>query len=127
MAYNIFLLGRVLLGGFFIFSGYLHFKDVVQMTHYALSKNIPAAKVVVYISGIILMLSGLGIVFSIFPLISLWLAVLFLIPTTFMMHNFWRQKDTASFLAERNNFAKNLALIGALFIIIVLTSTFLIR
>jgi len=97
------------------------------MTHYALSKNIPAARAMVYISGVLLILAGLSIVFSIFPLVGLWLAVFFLIPTTFMMHNFWRQKDTASFLAERNNFAKNLALIGAICIIIVLTSTFLIR
>src|SRR2546422_7230278 len=46
-----------------------------------------------------------------------WLIVLFLVPVTFMMHNFWTVSDPAVAQDQMAHFMKNLALIGsALFI-----------
>jgi uncharacterized membrane protein YphA (DoxX/SURF4 family) len=46
------------------------------------------------------------------------LAVLMLIPTTFMMHKFWKETDMQTRMNENINFTKNLALIGALLLLI---------
>ena len=127
MLYTVFIIGRVLLGGFFVFSGIMHFKRRAQMVQYANSKHVPASEVMVPISGIVLIAGGLAVITNTYPLLGMWLLVIFLVPATGMMHNFWRNKDTASHLIERNNFAKNTALIGALLMLIILSTVFLSR
>lgn len=127
MTYIIFTIGRVLLGGYFIFNGYLHFAKKHMMTSYAHSKGVPAAKVMVSISGVVLILGGLAVAANAYPLVGLWILISFLIPTTFMMHNFWRQKEHDARMMEQIHFAKNIALIAALLMITALTSAFLVR
>jgi putative oxidoreductase len=116
-----------LLGGFFAFSGVMHFKHRHAMAQYAHSKHVPAPEVMVFISGLMLAFGGFAIIANIYPLVGMWLIVFFLVPATFMMHNFWRHKDSATHMAERTNFAKNIALVGALIMIIVLSSVFLMH
>jgi len=106
------LIGRIIYGGFFIFSGLNHFMNLGMMGEYALSKGTPAPKVAVAGTGVILVVGGLSVVLGVLPVIGLILILLFLLPVSFVMHNFWAVPEEQK-MAEQVNFMKNMALIGA--------------
>ena len=79
----LFLLGRVLFGGYFILMGINHFKNPAGLIAYANSKKLPYPKASVYISGLMLFLGGLGVVTGAFYVTALWLLVIFLLVSAF--------------------------------------------
>jgi putative oxidoreductase len=52
----IFIIGRVLLGGYFIYSGFGHFKNYKNTTAYAKMKGVPMANVGVIVTGLLMFL-----------------------------------------------------------------------
>ncbi len=108
------VIGRVVFGLYFLYSGYVHFKNQNGYTSYAKSKGVPSPKLAVLISGAMLIVGGLGLVFDMHLRSSALLLILFLVPTTFMMHDFWRSKDPMHKASEKVSFTKNVALIAAL-------------
>ena len=114
----LFLIGRILLGGYFLYSGYNHFKNLAGMTGYAVMKKVPMARVGVIISGVMLTLGGLAIVLNRFAILGMCLVVLFLIPTTIVMHAFWKETDPNAKMMERIQFTKNVGFIGALLLLV---------
>ena len=93
-------------------NGFNHLKNLQNMTGYAASKKVPSPKTAVIISGLMILLGGLGVLLGIYTEIALWLIALFLIVVTPMMHNFWKVPAEQK-MAEQINFMKNLALLGA--------------
>jgi len=85
----IFLIGRILFGMFFVVFGVNHFKKLEHMTQYAASKKVPSPKLATILTGLILVFGGLGVVLGIYVTLALWILVIFLVPTGFIMHNFW--------------------------------------
>lgn len=116
----LFLIGRILLGGYFVYNAIMHFKNLEGMTAYAKMKGVPFARLAVIVTGIMLLLGGLSIISGMFTIIGIGALILFLIPTTFMMHAFWKENDSQARMNEQINFTKNLALLGALMVIAVL-------
>ncbi len=116
---SIFIIGRILLGGYFIFSGVNHFTNIGMLTGYAKSKHLPAAKLAVALSGLILILGGLTILLNFWNILGLWALIVFLVVTTLVMHQFWTIKDPQARMGDMINFNKNIALIGALLLLIV--------
>lgn len=119
MAY-LFLLGRILYGGFFIIAGINHFRHVSMMTGYAGSKGVPAPRVAVLGSGLLILLGGLSIVLGLRPTLGTLALTLFLVPTTLTLHNFWADTDPSARLNNRVNFEKNTALLGAAWMFLIL-------
>jgi putative oxidoreductase len=113
MESTIFLIGRLLLGGFFIQSGFNHFSNLAMLSGYSQSKGIPSPKAAVAFSGLLLLMGGLSILFGVYPTVGVIALALFLIPVTFMMHAFWKVQDPMARMGETVNFTKNLALLGA--------------
>lgn len=111
---TLFLIGRVLLGGFFLFNAFNHFKKLTGYIGYAQSKGIPHPKIVVITTGVMLAIGGLSILLGVFIVLGMWLLVLFLLGTTFTMHKFWKETDPGVRAGEMTQFMKNMALIGAL-------------
>jgi putative oxidoreductase len=109
----IFLIGRLLLGGFFINSGYKHFKHINMMAGYSQSKGIPAPKAAVAFTGLLLLLGGLSILLGVYPTIGAIALVIFFTPVTYLMHAFWKVVDPQARMGETVNFSKNVALLGA--------------
>lgn len=109
----LFLIGRVVFGGFFVMSGINHFTNAGMMSGYAGSKNVPAPYAAVVGTGVMLVLGGLSVVLGVLPVLGLLLITLFLVPTSVLMHNFWTVQDPQMRAAEQINFLKNLALGGA--------------
>jgi len=109
----IFLIARLLFGGYFIMGGWGHLRHSDTMAGYAASKKVTSPKIMVIVSGLMILIGGLGIVTGLFVGTSVLLIVLFLIPVTFIMHNYWAQTDPNQKMADRVQFMKNVALIGA--------------
>jgi putative oxidoreductase len=112
-------LGRLLLGGYFLYNAYNHFANATMMAGYAQSKGVPSAKAAVIGAGILLAIGGLSILINEYLTIGLIALVLFLVPVTFMMHAFWKAQDPGARMGETVNFAKNTALLGAVLIMLV--------
>ena len=124
MAY-LFLLGRILYGGFFILAGVNHFRNTVMMTGYAASKGIPAPRVAVLSSGVLVLLGGLSIALGFRPTWGVTFLTVFLVPTTLSMHNFWADTDPSARMNNLVNFEKNTALLGAALMFLMLPQPWL--
>ncbi|HCB35734.1 MAG: DoxX family protein [Candidatus Taylorbacteria bacterium RIFCSPHIGHO2_02_49_25] len=110
----LFLVGRLIFGGYFLMNAWNHFKNSEGLTIYAASKGVPEPKMAVFLGGILLLLGGLGIVFGIVPEASLALLIIFLVPVSLKMHAFWKEPDPNARMMEKVQFMKNMALVGAL-------------
>jgi uncharacterized membrane protein YphA (DoxX/SURF4 family) len=114
----VYLLGRILLGGYFLYNGYNHFANLDSLTGYAKSKNVPMAKEGVIVTGLMMIIGGATILTGLSMTIGLWILVVFLLVTSFMMHQFWNVTDPMAKMGEEINFTKNIALAGALLVIL---------
>lgn len=109
----LFLLSRVIFGGYFLLNGINHLRKLDGLAGYAQSKGVPSPKVAVAVSGLLIILGGVGIILGIFVNLSVILILLFLIPVTFTMHRFWKETDPMAKSNEYITFMKNIALAGA--------------
>ncbi|GIV57037.1 MAG: hypothetical protein KatS3mg040_1805 [Candidatus Kapaibacterium sp.] len=110
------LLGRVLYSLIFLMSGLkVHFS--AQGVQYAEANGVPAASVLVPLSGILEILGALSIIIGYRAKLGAWLLVLFLVPVTFTMHAFWAVTDPMQQQIQLSMFLKNLALLGGALII----------
>ena len=113
--YNIaFLIGRVIVGGFFLMNGFNHFAQLNMMTGYAKSKGVPAPALAVGGPGVLLFLGGLSLLLGYHPTIGAALLVTFLLGVSFGIHNFWTVQDQQAKQVEMTNFLKNMAILGLL-------------
>ena len=71
------------------------------------------ASVLVPLSGIIELVGGLSILLGYKAKYGAWLIVLFLIPVTFMLHNFWTITDPLAQQMDMAAFMKNISMTGA--------------
>jgi uncharacterized membrane protein YphA (DoxX/SURF4 family) len=106
------LVGRILLGILFAMYGVFHFLQVENMAGYAASKGVPLPEVAVILTGVMILLGGLSVIFGYKPRFGLWLLVAFLVPVAFIMHNFWAVGAEQQQM-EMTNFLKNLSIAGA--------------
>ena len=104
------LVGRILFSTIFIMTIMGHFSK--QDINYAASAGVPLASIAVPLSGIIALLGGLSIAFGYKAKWGAWLIVLFLVPITLMMHNFWAAPDQMAAQMQMAMFIKNLSILG---------------
>ncbi|SHK56646.1 DoxX family membrane protein [Rhodothermus profundi] len=114
----VFWLGRILFGGFFAINGLNHLLKVNQLAPYAASKKVPAPRVAVIATGLLLLAGGLAVLTGLYVRIGLWLLVLFLVLVTPWMHNFWTVQDPMQRMGEQVNFLKNIGLLGAVLLLL---------
>ena len=116
----IFLLGRILFSSIFLIKSLEHFS--IKMMDHATGMGVPMAPILVPISGIIALLGGLSILLGYKAKIGAWLLVIFLLPTTLMMHKFWLTDDFFANMMHQLCFIKNASLLGAALMITYLGS-----
>ena len=109
----LFLIGRILYGGILLFMGLNHFIKIGDMTSYAQSKGVPSPKLAVIVTGFLIVLGSLGVLLGAYVNVALWLLVIFFVVVTIKMHNFWAIDDPQAKMVEMVNFMKNMALLGA--------------
>jgi putative oxidoreductase len=84
-----------------------------MLSQYAASKHVPAPKLAVTGSGLLVFLGGLSILLGTWPHIGALLIAVFLVGVSPAMHNFWTITEPNQRMAETINFSKNMALLGA--------------
>ncbi|MFQ6045750.1 MAG: DoxX family protein [Gemmatimonadales bacterium] len=108
-------LARLLFAAIFIMASLGHFSQ--QGIGYGAQEGVPLASVLVPLSGVMSLVGGLSVLLGYRARIGAWLLVVFLIPVTIIMHDFWAVEDAAMAQLQQVMFLKNLALLGgALFI-----------
>jgi uncharacterized membrane protein YphA (DoxX/SURF4 family) len=107
------VLGRIVYGGYFVYSGLHHFQQQEAMTQYAGSKQIPSPDKAVVGSGALMLVGGASVLSGIKPRAGLGMIALFLIGVTPTMHAFWNEADPQQKMAQQINFTKNLGLLGS--------------
>jgi len=107
------LLGRLVLGGFYLYYGINNIVDFAGMSGYAAYKGVPLPGVAVIVGAMLLILGGLSIISGYQPVLGIGLLVLFLMPVSMLMHNFWTVTDPQMQTIEQGLWMRNMALAGA--------------
>ena len=115
-------IGQILFALIFVNSGISHLTKLDAMTGYAKYKKVPAAKLSVALSGLMILTGGIFVGLGIYADLGALLLAIFLIPTAFLMHNFWKETDATAKMNETISFFKDLSLAGAALIIYALVA-----
>lgn len=105
------LIGRLLLGGMYLWSGIANLIELDGKAGYAASKGLPAAVVFVALASLLLLAGGISIATGLRPQLGVVAIALFLIPVTLIMHNFWALTGMQR-IVELHSFQGNLGLLG---------------
>jgi putative oxidoreductase len=109
------LLGRVLFSAIFIVTIMGHFAP--GTIAYAAAAGVPLAGLAVPASGILALLGGLSVLFGYRARVGAWVLIVFLVPVTLMMHNFWALADPMARQIQMAMFLKNLSILGGALLI----------
>ena len=107
-----FLIGRLLFGGFFLYSGINHLRNRKKMAPYVESKGVPAPEAAVSLTGVPLIIGGASLLLGVKPKLGALAILGFLAGVSPIMHDFWHHQDPNQRMNEMVNFTKNLALAG---------------
>ena len=107
-----FLIGRIVFGGFFLYSGINHFLKRREMKPYVASKGVPMPDAAVLLSGAALIFGGASILLGVKPKYGGMALAGFLGAVSPLMHDFWNAPSEQQ-MNEMTQFLKNMALLGA--------------
>ena len=99
-----FLVGRILVGCFYLQNAFDHLANVGSMARTAAAHGVPAPELAIIGSGLLLLVAGLSFLLGAYPPLGVAAAVLFLVPVTLIMHT--RPFDVV-------NVSKNIGLLGS--------------
>lgn len=103
-------LGRALFASLFIFASLGHFSS--ESIAYAAAQGVPFANILVPLSGVMALVGGLSVLVGFKTRLGALLLLLFLVPVTLTMHNFWAVTEPAAAQIQQVMFMKNVALMG---------------
>jgi putative oxidoreductase len=107
------LIGRILFVAIFVMSGSVgHLGQRQPMAQYAASQGVPAAGPLVVLSGLLIVIGGLMVGLGVWGDLGALLLLIFVVPTAYYMHAYWKVEDPQQRINQQNHFMKNLALAG---------------
>lgn len=107
-----FLIGRVIVGSYFIASALNHFLSRATLMQSVAAKGVPSPGVAIAITGLLLLFGGVSILLGWRPELGITAIIVFLVGVSFPMHNFWTETGTER-AHDFVNFTKNVAFAGA--------------
>ena len=106
------LIGRILFASLFLGSALGHFSQTSDFAGYAEVRGVRKARLWVQISGVVILLGGLGLVFGVWADLSALALATFALAVAIFVHHPWTDEgDTQQ--VEFTQFMKNVALAGA--------------
>lgn len=120
---TILLIGRILFALVFVSSGLSHLAKVEAMAGYAKFKKVPAAKLSVLVSGVLLAAGGLSIILGVYADLGALIIAILMIVMALKMHDFWTQTDAQAKQTEMISFSKNISMAGGALFIFAITAT----
>lgn len=113
----LFLIGRILFSLIFIVSGFTHLKEFNHTVEEVKKAKTPFPKLSVAVMSLFALVGGLSVAFGFYSNIGAFLLLIFLLPTTFIVHRFWGLPDDQKQI-QSVHFFKNLSLLGATLMIL---------
>src|SRR5262245_12758741 len=110
---GVFLVGRIILGLFFLSGAFQHFTKTADYAKFVAMKGLPMPSAAVIVTGTLLLIMGLTFLLGVMPRLGVLASVLFFLPVTFIMHAFWSDTDPMMKMMNVSNFLKNLAIFGS--------------
>jgi putative oxidoreductase len=107
------LVGRLLAGSFYLMMGLFSLVNFAGMTAYAASKGVALPALMVFLTSLLLFFGGLSMIAGYKPVWGIGAILLFLAPTTLIMHDFWNSQDATQYSVELASFLGNSALMVA--------------
>ncbi len=107
-------------------SGFSHLKNLKMLTGYAQSKKVPMPSLAVSLTGLMMIIGGLGILLGVYIELSVLLLAVFLFVTSIQMHQYWKVSDQMTRMGEEINFKKNMALLGAVLMLLAIPSPWIL-
>jgi putative oxidoreductase len=104
-------LGRLLLGGAFVFAGLRNIQNATFLTQLMTARGVPNAGLALWLGIVLQVAAGVLVIAGLWTAIAAAVLLVFLIVATPMFHNFWDHQgpDRASRI---NGFVGNVALSG---------------
>jgi len=115
---TLFLIGRFILGLYWLHAAYNHICKPSSLTAYAESKKVPSPRAAVIGTGIIALVGGLSVILGVYPTWGILLLVIFLLGVSFRIHAFWAVQDPVEKMNDRISFWKNLAFAAAMLMLL---------
>jgi len=110
---GVLLAGRILFAASFLLSGFGHFAQYKVMVGYARQAGAPLPEVTVPATGALIVIGSVLFALGIWADLAALLLAGFLVPTTVIMHRFWRLEVAQMAAIQQAYFIKNIALVGA--------------
>ena len=110
------LVGRIALAAIFVWSGAGKITGFSNTAGYIASKGLPMPAVLTALTICIELGLGLAIVLGFRARIAALLIALWLIPTTFLFHNFWAA-PAGQAMMQQINFMKNVSIFGGMLLL----------
>ncbi|HEX6074708.1 MAG TPA: DoxX family protein [Micromonosporaceae bacterium] len=118
------LIGRILFVAVFLGSGLNHLTQTAGMAGYAESKRLPAARPMVLISGVWIIVGSLMVLLGLWGDLGALMLAAFVLLTAFLFHGFWQESDPMTRQNETAHFLKDVSLGGAALLTFVLYARF---
>ncbi|WP_414463020.1 DoxX family protein [Hyphomicrobium sp. B1] len=108
-------LGRVLLGGFFVYAGVHHFFIMPPLTAMVAARGIPYPRLVLIVGSLFQIVAGALFVLNIFTAAAAFGLIVFTIAASVMLLNFWNMDEPMRQTAK-TAWQTNAAIVGGLLI-----------
>lgn len=115
---EILFVGRLLLGGAFIFAGVRNIQNRAFVAQLMGARGVPQAPIVLWLGIVVQIAAGVLLIAGVCTAASAALLLLFLIAATPMFHNFWDYQPGPDRVAKINGVVGNVALAGAILALI---------
>ncbi|MER8465899.1 DoxX family protein [Mesorhizobium sp. M1396] len=104
-------LGRLLLGGAFVFAGLRNIQNAAFLTQLMAARGVPQARPALWLGIVLQVGAGVLVIAGLWTAIAAAVLLVFLIVATPMFHNFWDHQG-ADRASRINGFVGNVALSG---------------
>jgi len=108
------MLGRILLGGLFVYGGIKHFFIVPILTEFMTKRGVPCPKLTLIAGSVFQTVVGALLMANLFVVPAAFGLIIFTVIASVMFLNFWDMPAGEPREAAKNNVAVNVAVIGGL-------------
>ncbi len=112
------LLGRAIFGLYWVSAAVQNLVGLEKGAASVGAKGVPFPKLSLVATAPLMIASGISITVGFYAGIASIALIAFLVPASIFRHHFWDVPDPEEAIGERRNFEKNMALIGALLLIL---------
>ena len=109
------IVGRLLLGGFYVYGGAIHFLEIPKLVERMSARGIPLPFLTLMAGSVFQAAVGISFIVGFHTSCAGYGLIVFTVIASLMFLNFWDMQDPARTVA-RNNLISNVALIGGLLI-----------